>query len=117
MSRELLKKALDCLLESKFVAERFQDDKKRDNLISEIEKHFYETDNNINIITAYRFGDKENHSYVVGAFSTKDEAIRQAKKEEEWRGGKYDCEVISGRINESRKYSNYTVEYRIPKNE
>jgi len=112
MSRELLKKALDCLWESKFVAERFQDDKKRDNLIAEIEKHFYETDNNIYIITAYRFGDKENHSYVVGAFSTKDEAIRQAKKEEEWRGGKYDCEVIVMQLNDPLKYKNYEVVYK-----
>ena len=70
--------------------------------------------NNIYIVTAYRFGDKHNHSYVVGAFSTKEEAIRQAKIEEEWRGGKYDCEVIVMRLNESLKYKNYEVVCELP---
>ena len=68
-------------------------------------------ENNIYIVTAYRFGCKENHSYVLGAFSTKEEAIRQAKIEEEWRGGKYDCEVIVMKLNDSLKYKNYEVVY------
>jgi hypothetical protein len=63
------------------------------------------------IVTAYRWGDRENHSYVVGAFSTKDEAILWAKKEEEWRGGKYDCEVIVMQLNYPLKYKNYEVVY------
>ena len=63
------------------------------------------------IVTAYRWGNKECHSYVLGAFSTKEEAIRQAKIEEEWRGGKYDCEVIVMKLNDSLKYKNYEVVY------
>jgi hypothetical protein len=46
-------------------------------------------------VHAYRFGDREMHSYTVGVYSDRDEAIRCAYAEEEWRGGnKYACEVL-----------------------
>lgn len=44
-------------------------------------------------IHAYRFGDRERHSYSVGVCSTRDAALKMAADEEEWRGGKYECEV------------------------
>lgn len=44
------------------------------------------------VVTAYRFGDKERHSYVVGVFNS--EAIaKYASIEEVWRGGKYKCDA------------------------
>jgi len=46
------------------------------------------------IVTAYRYGDRERHSYVVTCCSTLKEAEDFAKKEEELRAGKYSCEVI-----------------------
>ena len=41
----------------------------------------------IYVVTAYRFGDRESHSYVVGAFDNEEEALKQAKLEREWRDG------------------------------
>jgi len=65
------------------------------------------------IVTAYRWGDRETHSYVVGVFDDKELSILAAKTEKEWRGGKYDCEVVSMKLNESRENNNYVVEYKI----
>ena len=66
------------------------------------------------IVTAYRFGDRESHSYVVGAFDNEEESMKQAKHEREWRGGKYECEVRSMELNESLKYKNYNVVLELP---
>lgn len=44
------------------------------------------------IVEALRWGDRENHSYVVGVFSTLENAKLAALAEEMWRGGnKYEC--------------------------
>jgi hypothetical protein len=46
-------------------------------------------------IVAYRWGDKECHSYSVGVSTNLVEALEIAKQEEINRGGKkYICEVI-----------------------
>ena len=45
-------------------------------------------------IHAYRWGDHENHSYILTIHSDKDEAIRIAEEHENYRGGKYECEII-----------------------
>ena len=66
------------------------------------------------IVTAYRWGNKECHSYVLGAFDNKETAIEQAKLEKEWRGGKYDCEVLDVPLNTPLKYKNYEVVYKLP---
>ncbi len=50
------------------------------------------------IITAYRFGERELHSYVVGVYSTKTKALKYADIEEEFRGGKYVCEVLEVKV-------------------
>jgi hypothetical protein len=63
----------------------------------------------IYIVTAYRWGDREEHSYVVGVFDNEETAIKQAKLETEFRGGKYECEVRSMELNESLKYKNYDL--------
>jgi 2-polyprenyl-3-methyl-5-hydroxy-6-metoxy-1,4-benzoquinol methylase len=67
------------------------------------------------VVTAYRWGDREKHSYVVGAFDNEENAIKEAKLETEWRGGKYECEVRSMELNESLKYKNYDVVLALPK--
>ena len=41
-----------------------------------------------------RWGDRELHSYPVGVFEKKHKALICAETEREWRGGKYECEVI-----------------------
>lgn len=46
------------------------------------------------VITAYRYGNRESHSYVVGATKDQREADIIADQEEAWRGGKYECEIL-----------------------
>ena len=45
-------------------------------------------------VTAYRYGSNEKHSYIVGVYSKKLKSLQEAEKEEEFRGGKYSCEVV-----------------------
>ena len=42
----------------------------------------------------YRWGDKENHSYVNYAGFSKAKAIKNGENEFEYRGHKYESEVI-----------------------
>lgn len=46
------------------------------------------------VITAYRWGNRENHSYVVGISFEADQARAMATEEEDERGGKYACEIL-----------------------
>lgn len=45
-------------------------------------------------VTAYRYGNKESHSYVVLSTLSLSRAMFAADNEENYRGGKYDCEII-----------------------
>lgn len=45
-------------------------------------------------VHAYRWGDRECHSYTVGVFGKKHAALKAAETEEDYRGGKYKCEVL-----------------------
>ena len=45
-------------------------------------------------VHAYRYGDRELHSYPIGVFPKKHAAIKAAEVEEAYRGGKYGCEVV-----------------------
>lgn len=45
-------------------------------------------------VRACRWGDKESHSYIVGVYSKKAAALKAAQTERDYRGGKYECEVI-----------------------
>lgn len=44
--------------------------------------------------TAYRYGELDGHSYIIGYFSNKSIAKWHGDIEESWRGGKYSC-IIS----------------------
>lgn len=48
----------------------------------------------IYVITAYRWGWRNGHSYVVGADTDKERALVIAQEHVEYRGGKYGCEVV-----------------------
>ncbi len=50
------------------------------------------------VVTVYRYGNKEGHSYVVGVYSEQWKALIAAQKEQDYRGGKYDYEVIQVEI-------------------
>ena len=65
------------------------------------------------IVEALRYGDREKHSYVVGAYNCKEIADYVAEIEEAWRGGnKYICEVNCFDIEDrpSRKKLNWYKE-------
>lgn len=47
----------------------------------------------IYIVEAHRWGDRELHHYIVGAFTKKAQAIKCADAEAQYRGGKYACIV------------------------
>jgi hypothetical protein len=46
------------------------------------------------VVTMYRWGNREKHSYVVGVYSSYESAIETAKLEVSSRGGKYEAEVL-----------------------
>jgi hypothetical protein len=45
-------------------------------------------------VIAYRWGRRECHSYIVGVYETTESALQAAEIEENYRGGKYECEVM-----------------------
>ena len=58
------------------------------------------TETIVYVVTMYRYGDREKHSYVTGVFSDPDLARRSGYDEEFVRGGKYKAEVTTWVINE-----------------
>ena len=52
-------------------------------------------------VHAYRWGDRECHSYTVGVFGKKYAALKAAETEEDYRGGKYECEVLEWALDAS----------------
>lgn len=46
------------------------------------------------VVTAYRWGHRDNHSYVVGCSDELEHAKQLAESHMDWRGGKYGCEVV-----------------------
>lgn len=48
----------------------------------------------IYIVTMYRYGNRESHSYLLGAWSTLELAKLNANTEILWRGNKYFPEII-----------------------
>jgi len=61
------------------------------------------------VVTAYRYGDTERHSYVVGIANTLDRAKKWADAETEYRGGKYECQILQMRVNETFREDNRIV--------
>jgi len=49
----------------------------------------------IYVVTMYRQGEREKHSCVLGAYLDQGAAIQDARVEVEWRGGKYQPEVLA----------------------
>lgn len=47
------------------------------------------------VVVAYRYGLRDDHSYVVGAYATEALARRAAEDHRLHRGGKYACEVLA----------------------
>jgi len=64
---------------------------------------------NIYIVEALRWGDRELHSYVVGAYSTIEYATAAAAYETDGRGGKYECVITTNKLDESPSEQDYAV--------
>lgn len=52
------------------------------------------------IVEALRWGNTEDHTYVVGIWDTFDAAKKAADEHAEYRGGKYVCQVWQAKLNE-----------------
>jgi hypothetical protein len=57
------------------------------------------------VVTMYRHGNRESHSYVLGAWSDRKSAEVAGDVEEAWRGGKYKPEVTQW-ILDGNEYDN-----------
>ena len=53
------------------------------------------------VVTMYRWGDREKHSYVLGVFANAVVATRHCAEEEIFRGGKYTGEILRMEANVS----------------
>ena len=47
--------------------------------------------NKLFVVEALRWGDREDHTYVVGVFDNLQDACEACIVEEMWREGKYEC--------------------------
>jgi hypothetical protein len=65
--------------------------------------------NKIYTVHAFRWGDRENHSYIVGIYPKKHAAQKAAEIEEEYRGGKYSCEILEWVLGEGIEGSHRDV--------
>ena len=62
------------------------------------------------VVTAYRQGDRENHSYVLGVYTTKTKAVKAAEAEEAHRSGnKYICEVLEVLVDSPERMNHKAV--------
>lgn len=50
------------------------------------------------VVTMYRWANRENHSYVLGVWNKKFQAMKAATEEEQRRGGKYTAEIIEANL-------------------
>ena len=46
------------------------------------------------VVHAFRWGDREKHSYIAGVYTCEQKAIERGEYERDYRGGKYECEVL-----------------------
>jgi hypothetical protein len=49
--------------------------------------------NTLYVVEALRWGDRENHSYVIGVFTTREQAELAGEVEVSWRANKYEYHI------------------------
>jgi len=54
--------------------------------------------NKVYVVIAYRWGEQSNHSYLLGVYTKKHAALVAGDEHREYRGGKYECEVIEADV-------------------
>lgn len=57
------------------------------------------------VVTMYRWGNQEEHSYVLGVWSNEELALLHGKNEESWLVGKYEPKVTSWEV-DANEYDN-----------
>lgn len=68
-----------------------------------VREWFYVRKRRMYVVTMYRYGDRENHSYVLGVYTSIARAVVAAANEESHRGGnKYFSEVLEFPVNGRR---------------
>jgi len=58
----------------------------------------------------HRWGDPDNHTYVLGVFTSKEEAELHGQKEHEWRGNKYEPVVKAFTVDDPKLLEKYKEE-------
>jgi hypothetical protein len=51
------------------------------------------------VVEMLRWGDRENHSYVIGVFTTREQAELAGDAEVSWRGNKYEYCISEYKLN------------------
>jgi hypothetical protein len=71
------------------------------------------------VVTMYRWGSREAHSYVLGVFQKKYAAIKAGISEYDYRGcGKYEPEILEIPIDKYEKNFEYkTIEWQDKQND
>ena len=70
---------------------------------------------NIYIVEAWRWGDREDHSYVLGCWDNLEEAKKIAVDHAHYRGGKYQCVVQQSVLNKQMDSDwSATILYQTP---
>lgn len=54
------------------------------------------------VVKMNRWGDSELHSYVEGVYDTREQAEEMGQLEKAYRGGKYEPEILSCLMNNSK---------------
>lgn len=55
----------------------------------------------------HRWGDPDNHTYVLGVFTSEEEAERYGQMEHQYRGNKYDPVVKAFTVNDPKLLEKY----------
>lgn len=61
-----------------------------------------------------RWGSRENHSYVLGAYTDVQKAYEAGEREAANRGGKYEYEIVDLTINKDRGPDKYLLSFDGP---
>ena len=69
------------------------------------------------VVTMYRYGSRERHSYVLGVFTKKTKAEKAETKEQEYRGStKYYPEILECPLNETLRDDPFKVVMELDQN-
>ena len=68
------------------------------------------------LIIAYRWANRNDHSYEIGYFGELNEATKKAEQETYFRAGKYSCVVFDIRENKAVHITEIPENYKLKEN-